>query len=1016
MGGIGTEIKEEFFMVKSKESGEFPEKEKYYDIISDKIKKSLENGSNEFLKSYGHLLNTVEELVYIVDYETREIVFANESFREFFKLRDKPLSGLKCHKVLFGEDDICSFCDDELSEYGEEGFKEYEKQLGSRIFNVKKGIATIFDKKIIVLCARDITENKLLKMRYDDTVDMMTCGYVKCRRDEYWTVEEANSNFYKMIGYTPEEFKELKQNRFSLLLSPGQADDIMRSVDKQLESSSIAKNEYSIIARDGRIVYVVDQISTSVEHGVEYIYTTFFDITERKLAETVIEERYQQELKYMNSMSESVLAFCELNVTKYRVVGWNKGDAIIGDSVNISFDDALPLMFDKHLSPETSRFLRGIFNKEVLLGKYKKGEKKFKLEHYFEFMDDTSAGFWGLITVNLRANPATKDIEAFIYFKDITTDRLLSLAIAKEVAHEYDFIACIDARHNKSVMKDSSTYGRDNVMECHDYEAEVIRYTNTLLIDEDREYLRDRLSLKTVLKELEDKETYEVTGREAVVVGITKYKKYKYSYFDKGKQLILYSQKDITEAVENKDRIVIEELLKLEDDSKVKKLVTDYIARRERFERELLEKAHIDDRTGLFNLNGFCLAVKKLLEENPDKDYYLVVRDINNFKVYNELYGRSKGDELLKYIGQIFRSKIDDLGGVCGYLGADDFVACYSPKSLRMIDDITDFVESSVKQFTSDYKIILCAGIYKITDRKMPVTMMCDRAELALNRAKKANIASCVYDDGIRANLIKTQEVLNEFHNALKEGQFQMYLQPQYNIYTGRIAGAEALARWIHPEKGIVSPADFIPVLEQNGLIPLLDSYIANEACRIMSLLRETFSGDMPPSIAINLSRADIYRPDLIVGLNDTRESYQLPPSALRLEITESLYVEQPKIMASFIDELRGTGYRVEMDDFGSGYSSLNTLKDMDIDMLKLDMKFLSSIYTEKGAKIIKAVVAMANMLEIPMLAEGVETEEQVNFLRSVGCKYVQGYYFSKPIPVEDYINLLMTTEFERIG
>ncbi len=1003
-------------MVKSKESGEIPEKEKYYSVITEKIVKSLENGSNEFLRSYGQLLNTVEELIYVVDYDTKEIVYANKSFKEYFGLENKPVSGLKCHQVLFGNNSVCDFCNTDSVESSENSAIEYEKQLGNKIFNVKKSIASVFDKKIIVLCAKDITENKLLKMRYDDTVDMMTCGYIKCKRDDYWTVVEANSNFYKMIGYTPEEFKEQKHNRFSLLLSPGQAAEIMRSVDNQLQSSSMAKNEYCIIAKNGRVVYVVDQISAAVEDGNEYIYTTFFDITERKLAETVIEERYQQELKYRNSISESVLAFCELNVTKYRVVGWNKGDAVIGDSVNISLDDAFPLMFDRHLSPETSRFLRGIFNKEVLLGKYKKGEKKFKMEHYFEFMDESVSGFWGLITVNLRKNPTTKDIEAFIYFKDITSDRLLSLAIAKEVAHEYDFIACIDAKHNKSIIKDSSAYGRDNVLECPDYEAEVIRYTGTLLIDEDREYLRDRLSLKTIIKELEDKDLYEVTGREVTVIGITKYKKYRYSYFDKDKMLILYSQKDITERVENKDRVVVEELLKLGDDSKVKKIVTDYIGRREKFERELLEKAHIDDRTGLLNLNGFCIAVKKLLKENPDKEYYLVVRDINNFKVYNELYGRSKGDELLKYIGQLFRGKIDELGGVCGYLGADDFVACYSPKTLSQIDLITDFVETSVKNFTSDYKIILCAGLYKITDRNMPVTTMCDRAELALNRAKKGNLASCMYDDGIRANLIKTQEVLNEFHNALKEGQFQMYLQPQYNIYTGRIAGAEALARWIHPEKGIISPADFIPVLEQNGLIPQLDAYIANEACRIMSLLRETFSGDLPPSIAINLSRADIYRPDLIVGLNDTRESYQLPPSALRLEITESLYVEQPKIMASFIDELRGTGYRVEMDDFGSGYSSLNTLKDMDIDMLKLDMKFLSSIYTEKGAKIIKAVVDMANMLEIPMLAEGVETEEQVNFLRNVGCKYVQGYYFSKPIPVEDYINLLMTTEFERIG
>lgn len=961
---------------------------------------------------YRELLDEIDEMMCVADCATNEIIYANNAMKDrFLNDKDYRLSDLEYYSEFCRQRDNGELC--YIEETDAEAYNEIKNfKTDKNSYNIKSKITNLYGRKSIVICISDVTENFILKSRFDEITETMACSCIKCKNDELWTVVEANNIFYDMIGYSSEEFKELKNNSFAALIINSQEKIKLRSTLGKYEGTNYTKNEYPIVTKNKDVKYIVDQSIIVEEEGQEYYYSTFFDITERKLREALINERYQKEISYRNSMLESLFTYCAVNLTSDMIVEWNskwglKSRIRLGMTVKEALDSIDATLCDS----ATMAFFYKEFNVEKLLKKYKEGNRNYTLEKYIGYLD--GSGMWVSMQISLKANPETKAIEGFLYVTDITDEKYLSMAINKEIIYEYDFIACIDAEHNRSVITDSTSKNKDNKYICADYEAEVVRYADTLLLDEDRGKARQSLCLETVLDNLSHNDVYEIVLREIKVAGDCKYKRIKFSYLDKEKKLILFSQMDVTKDVERENK-GIREKLKHSGDVKTYEIITDFIEKKEKNWDEILKNSQVNNLTGLLNIDGFSRKVKKMLNENPDDEFYLVVRDINNFKVFNELYGRSKGDEFLKYIADNYSKMVNDDGGVCGYLGSDDFVACYKCKSIEKFEERSRKMKEIIKKFPVDYKFTDSAGVYKIESINMPVTAMCDRAEVARNEAKKNMRTYGIYDDKMRERLINSQEIVNDFPQALKNKQFHVFLQPQYNIYNGKIVGAEALVRWIHPVKGTISPCHFIPILEQNGLISQLDRYIAEEVCRIMSLLRDSI-GSLTPAIAVNLSRADIFSPGIISDFNSIIERYGLPHIALRLEMTESVYVSQPQYMTSFVNKLRSIGYKVEMDDFGSGYSSLNALKDLEIDLLKLDMEFLSSINTEKGAKIIKAVVAMADAIGVPVLTEGVETKEQVDFLKSIGCKYVQGYYFAKPMSIEDYIKLMLSSEYEYI-
>ena len=319
------------------------------------------------------------------------------------------------------------------------------------------------------------------------------------------------------------------------------------------------------------------------------------------------------------------------------------------------------------------------------------------------------------------------------------------------------------------------------------------------------------------------------------------------------------------------------------------------------------------------------------------------------------------------------------------------------------------FIRSSdeINKLQNAKNVAVKWGIYSVESQTVTVDQMCDRALLAARSIKgQYGIYFAAYDDKLRDELLRQQAIIDSMETALEEGQFLVYLQPKYRICDETMAGAEALVRWKHPEWGFQSPAEFIPLFEKNGFITKLDQYVWDKTC--CYLRRWDDEGYPPVPVSVNVSRADIYHADIADIMVRTVSKYGLTPSRLHLEITESAYTEDPGQIIETVSHLRELGFVIEMDDFGSGYSSLNMLNQMPIDILKLDMTFIRS-ETAKPADqgVLQFIMELARRMHLSVVAEGVETKEQLDRLGETGCDYVQGYYFARPMPAGDFERLM---------
>lgn len=421
--------------------------------------------------------------------------------------------------------------------------------------------------------------------------------------------------------------------------------------------------------------------------------------------------------------------------------------------------------------------------------------------------------------------------------------------------------------------------------------------------------------------------------------------------------------------------------------------------------------AERDSVTRLYTKMKFYQAVRQILMRKKDTTFAFVRIDIDRFKMINNFYGIKEGDKVLISIAQELKRISDTFDDfVYGRLDNDVF-ACCLPYREENIEVVVKALQIRVKQGKKDYNIKLSCGVYVIEDCTMDISEMYDRAFLAAKNCKgqfMENIA--YYDDSMIENMRHEQFVINDVNKALEEEQFVVYLQPKINLATDRPYGAEALVRWKHPEKGMISPADFIPVYERNGIIGKLDQYMWTQACK---LLRKWLDeGKDPDPISVNVSRVNLYNPRLVEILNKIITQYKIPAHLLNLELTESAFMEDQELIMRTMSKLHKLGFKIMMDDFGSGFSSLNILKDMELDYLKVDMKFLDTQdFNGRGEKVLTSVVRMAKWLQLPAIVEGVETEEQVDFLKCIGCEYAQGFYFAAPMSVLEYEKYMMNAK-----
>lgn len=433
--------------------------------------------------------------------------------------------------------------------------------------------------------------------------------------------------------------------------------------------------------------------------------------------------------------------------------------------------------------------------------------------------------------------------------------------------------------------------------------------------------------------------------------------------------------------------------------------VTD-ITKEKEYEQELKINIYYDPLTGLYNRNAFYSSANVLLSDNPDTVYLAMRFNIGSFKLINDIMGRETGDRVLVMVADVLRELIPE-GGLYARFFADHFLVMIPEGEIE-----PEIILGTIKREISEKEIIphdvqCYIGIYRITDRDTSIESICDRAGIACRSITGSFSQSIAYyDERMREEMLEEQEICDEAHRAIENNEFCIYYQSVYGIKAKKFVSAEALVRWNHPEKGLISPGKFIPIFEKNGFIAELDLYVLEQVCKYQKKRRD--SGLEPFPISVNISRMSLYNPKLFDIINGLTKKYGVDPKYFRIEITESAYNDNPAQLLETVRKLRERCYPVLMDDFGSGYSSLNTLKDIPIDMLKLDMKFMQDF--EKNGRvgtIVTSVARMSKWLNLPMLAEGVETKEQYDFLESIGCSYIQGYLFAKPSSEEVFTDLI---------
>lgn len=432
---------------------------------------------------------------------------------------------------------------------------------------------------------------------------------------------------------------------------------------------------------------------------------------------------------------------------------------------------------------------------------------------------------------------------------------------------------------------------------------------------------------------------------------------------------------------------------------------------------EMMKLAFVDDITAGPNKAKFYIEAQKIIENISANDKYaLVLMDITKFKVINEIYGFDIANTILKDLYEIIKKNLpaDTLlarSFAANYL----FIIKYEEES--DINSIIDKIHQDIENFNNNVmpdlkssqnnkvaaKLVPLFGVYLMNDVTVPINIMCDRVSLAKRTiVDDINKYISYYDDNLRKQLLSEKNIEDEMHNALAKGQFVMYLQPKYDMKSLTVVGSEALVRWIHPTKGFIAPNDFIPLFEKNGFVLNIDRYMWEQACKAIRSWIDR--GYKPVPISVNVSRLHLSNEFFIDDLKDLIKKYQIPPELLELELTESAGFEDFEKFLEIVNELKKQGFSIAMDDFGSGYSSLNMLRQIPCDILKLDRGFINDSTTdERGKIVVQHILSMAKNLELKTVSEGIETVEQAQFLTDSGCDIAQGFLYAKPMSLEDF-------------
>ena len=607
-----------------------------------------------------------------------------------------------------------------------------------------------------------------------------------------------------------------------------------------------------------------------------------------------------------------------------------------------------------------------LFSQESLLQSFENGRTNVSMETVVQGDDDEKIRMFR-VAIEMARNSVTQKIEGVMYFLDITESYLAEKIPQLLYQKSFEKIALIDARRKLINMESTEEFNAYRYLNTKiNYDVYVHDIIGATVPPQERERLTGYMDLDHICEELDLNGRYSYTIHQISEDGEKRLKEYNCMYLFKELGIILAVTEDITE-LSGKDVL-----------------------------------------TGGYNMQGFIHEAENIFRHCKDRtDYVVLYFNVRNFKAVNELFGIDNGDKVLRMIHKHLKeSSLKPC--ITARVEADQFT-CLIRKEDLDLEALSGLCEWN---FAHDGKMmhILCGcGIFYVEDKPMSINGMIDRAKIAKRYIKDEYVKPYnIYDTTMKSHYINRAELTGELKNGLAQEQFKVYYQPVIDAKTEKIVSAEALIRWIHPQRGFVSPAVFIPALEESGHISELDFYVTK---KVFAFEKERYNqGKKIVPVSINLSWMDFYDETMMSWIDQNVGEYQELGIKSRFEITETSFEAMKQNRNNILEALQAKGAMTLLDDFGSGYSSYGVLQDYNFDILKIDMSLVRQIETNpKSRSILKSIIEMAHELGMKLVAEGAETEEQVTFLKENDCDYIQGYYYSKPLPEEEFIEFMET-------
>lgn len=622
--------------------------------------------------------------------------------------------------------------------------------------------------------------------------------------------------------------------------------------------------------------------------------------------------------------------------------------------------------------PESREHFCQVFSQQNMLKRFTEGTAALSMEAAFFYSEEQQPCVLR-INVDMACNSFSREIEGVLHFTDVTVAYLIENVPQKIYQKDYENIIIIDAKREKMIKTDVlSSVISDYLKKEEAYEGYRSYSSHRAVVESERERFKKCVELSTIKEGLRKDKQYFFTIHETDKTGEVRLKRYSYIYIDERVDIIVGAREDITEFSEK------------------------------------------DVLTGGYNRRGFIRITERLLNEVPDRTKYAVLFfNVKNFKAVNELFGVESGDVVLQNIFRtLTHSKLSPV--ITARVESDHFVCLVENKNLDF-EELTSVCDNKFVKDGKCMNLIIRCGIFYVEEKPMKISGMIDRAKLAKRYITDEYVQPyMVYDHSMQVAYIDKAKLAGELQEGIAKEQFKVYYQPVIDTKTGKIASAEALIRWIHLDKGFISPALFIPALEENGHISELDFYVLKKVWQFINDRCENNKFVVP--ISVNLSWMDFYdeimMEKILKEIDRFRENGR--EHMARFEITETSYAAIKENRSGILESLRIKNAKILLDDFGSGFSSFGMLQDYDFDILKIDMSFIRKIgENPKTKSIVHSIIGMAHEIGIKTVAEGVETEEQVSFLRQSGCDYIQGYYYSKPLPEEEFVEFLEKADAE---